>query len=110
MNDNIKALHSQLIKMANALSSKLSKTTDVAEAESLLMEIEEVNHRVVVAGNLFFHETTDAIDGELESVAEACSELNKSMKEIETIAKVVKGVGKALTLVDKALDAVKLLP
>jgi hypothetical protein len=110
MNDTIAALHTKLIKMANALSVKLSKATDADEAESLLTEIEEVNHRVVVAGRLLFHASTQDIDNQLAAVAGACDELTKSIKEIKAITKVIKDVGKFLTLVDKGLDLLKLVP
>lgn len=108
-NSEIKKLHKQLGKTHQQLSRRLAKTTDADEAEMILREMEEVNFRVMMAGRLLFKETTAAIDEQIERVLKAGAEIDSAIKALERIKDIVKGVGKFLTLVDKALDAAKLL-
>jgi hypothetical protein len=108
-NSEIKKLHKQLMKTHQQLSRRLGQTTDADEAGMLLREMEEVNFRVMMAGRLLFKETTAAIDAQVKKVLEAGAKIDSTIKELEQIKDIVKGVGKFLTLVDKALDAAKLL-
>jgi hypothetical protein len=109
VNSEIKKLHKQLMKTHQRLSRRLGQTTGADEAGLILREMEEVNFRGMMAGRLLFKETTAAIDAQIEKVLEAGAEIDTAIKEVEQIRDIVKGVGKFLTLVDKALDAAKLL-
>lgn len=109
MNSEILKLHQQLTELHRSLAKRLGKTTDANEAESILREMEEVNFRVMMAGRLLFKETTSAIDGRISTVIEAGTDLDRAIKEIEKVKGLVTAVGKFLSLVDKALDAIKLL-
>jgi len=108
-NSEIKKLHKQLMKTHRQLSRRLDQTSDADEAGRILREMEEVNFRVMMAGRLLFKETTAAIGAQIAKVLEAGAELDSAIKELERIKDIVKGVGRFLTLVDKALDAAKLL-
>lgn len=109
MNSHIKKLHKQLMKTHQQLSRRLGKVADLQEAEAILLEMEEVNFRVIVAGRLLFQQTTTQINTRIDEVLAAGAEVDAAIKDLERINDVIKGVGKFLTLVDKALDAAKLV-
>jgi phosphoribosylanthranilate isomerase len=109
MNSEIWNLHRQLMSTHQALAARLGKTTDPAEAEAVLREMEEVNFRVMMAGRLLFQETTQAMDGRIHSVVDAGAGLDASIKNLEKVKDLIKSVSGFLTLVDRVLDALKLL-
>ena len=109
MNREIRKCHVCLGKVVQQLSRRLGKTTDPAEAEAILREMEEVNFRLMIAGSLLFRETTSHIDRRLGDVVAATDDVNSAIKEIEQIKNVVRTVTRFLTQVDKVLDAIKIL-
>ncbi|MEZ6242340.1 MAG: hypothetical protein R3B57_04785 [Phycisphaerales bacterium] len=109
MNPEIKKLHKSLIKTHQELSKRLGRTADPDEAEAILREMSEVNFRAMMAGQLLFKQTTIAVNEKIGAVLKASAAVDQSIRDLETIRDVVKGIGKFLTLVDKALDAAKLL-
>lgn len=109
MNSDIQKLHQQLIKSNQKLARQLGKTRDPVTADALLREMEEVNFRVMMAGRLAFKETTAVIDRQIGSVLAASTELDEAIQDIRNIQRVIGAVGKFLTLVDRVLDAIKLL-
>ena len=106
-NKKIESLHKRLIRTVGKLAKRLAKTSDPAEAEAILREMEEVNFRVMMAGRLLFKETTDAIDRRVDDVIAGAGEVDEAIEELETAKKVIRAVGKFLTAVDKVLDAAK---
>lgn len=109
MNSETRKLHRQLISTHQNLADRLGKTTDPDEAEAILREMEEINFRVMMAGRILFKETTASIDNRIATVLEAGTDMDNAIKKIEKLKDLVKAVGKFLTIVDKALDAIKLL-
>ena len=109
MNKNIKMLHEQLIKANLNLSERLGKTKTKGDAEAILNEMQEINHRVMLAGRFLFKKSSAEIDKNTQPVLDACADLDQAMKKIEKISDLIQAVGKALTKVDEALDKLKLI-
>lgn len=109
MNSEIQHLHQQLIKSNRKLARQMGKTKDADVADTLLREMEEINFRVMMAGRLAFKETTAVIDRQIGTVIAASADLDQALQDIRNIQNVIQSVGKFLTLVDKVLDAIKLL-
>jgi len=109
MNDGIRQLNQSLIAQHRALSRKLGKTTDMASAQAILLEMQEINFRVMISGSLLFKQTTAAIDVRIQGVIEASNELEKSLKQLRRINDILQATSKFLGLVDKVLDAIKLV-
>lgn len=109
MNDGIRQLNQSLIAQHRALSKKLGKTTDMASAQAILLEMQEVNFRVMISGSLLFKQTTASIDTRIQGVIEAGDELEKSLKQLKQINDIIQATSKFLGLVDKVLDAIKLV-
>ena len=109
MNEKTRALQARLIKTVQALSRRLGRTTDPEEAEAILQEMEAVNFRVVMAGRLLFRRTTDSLERRVDSILEEADELDQSIRQIDEIKRLARVVGSFLTLVDKALNAIRVL-
>jgi len=109
MNTEIKNLHSSLILIHQALAKRLGDTTSIDEANAILTEMDEVNFRVMIAGSMLFKDTTEKMDDELRIVIDARGDLEASIKQTQQIKQVIKGIGQFLTIVDRALDLLKLV-
>jgi phosphoribosylanthranilate isomerase len=109
MNSEIKKLHQQLIGIHQNLAERVGKTSDQNEAEAILREMDEVNHRLMIAGRLLFKESTEKIEKHIGLVIDASADLAQAIKDNAKVKDLIKKVGKFLGFVDKALDAIKLL-
>jgi hypothetical protein len=109
MNGQIKQLHQELLERNRQLFDLLSETADIQKREAIQREMEEINFRVMMAQKLLFKQTTAAIDSQLNTVAAASQDLEKSITRIQKTKDLIKSIGKFLGLVDKVLDLVKLL-
>lgn len=108
-NSALTLLHRELIDLHKSLSSAVRKAKTQSEAEAILREMEEVHFRVMMCGRLLFKESTSAIDQKLTSVKDATKETNGAIRKISKAREIVHQVGQVLVIVDKALDALKLL-
>jgi len=109
MNAEIKKLHQDLIKAHLKLAERLGETEAIEDAEAILREMEEINFRVMMAGKLLFKETTASIDQRIGTILEANKDLENAIQTTEKVKNLIKSVGKFLTLVDKVLDAIKVI-
>lgn len=109
LNPDIRSLHQSLIQRHQTLSDLLGQATDIDDARAILGEMQEVSFRITVAGNLLFKRTTDKIDESIQSVLAAGEAIDASLREADKIRDIIKATSKFLGLVDKALDAIKLL-
>lgn len=109
MNQDLHQLHDLLIAQHQALFAKLDDASDADEGKAILTEMQEILHRIDVLQNLLFRETTTALKNSLQKVDDADTELTEALKSAETSADIIKGVGKFLTVVDKAIDLAKTL-
>jgi hypothetical protein len=109
LNGDIRQLQQTLVKRHQSLSKLLGKTTNPTDAQAILLEMQEVNFRVMVAGNLLFKQTSAALDTRIEGVIEASADLDKSLKQLDKINDVIRATSQFLGLVDKVLDAIKLI-
>jgi hypothetical protein len=109
MNQDLKKLHDALLAQHNGLYKRLDSAPDEAMMESILSEMRELRHRIDIAQGLLFRQSTAALKTSLEKVADADAALSEALESAETAADVLKGVGKFLAVVDKALDLAKTL-
>ena len=109
MNAETRKLHQALLAQLQSLSELLGTTTDPANAEALLREMQELNFRIMMSGSLLFKQTTDVIDTRIQGVIEASDDLEASLEQLTRINDIIRATSKFLGLVDKVLDAIKLL-
>jgi len=109
MNDDLRNLHEMLMAQHESLYAMLDTAPDAETMEAILTEMRELRHRIDLVQGLLFRETTLALQASLEKVRDADRELTKALKAADTAASVVTGIGKFLTMVDKAIDLAKKL-
>ena len=109
INPGIKQVHDELIARHSSLSDLLGSTSSPSDAEAILREMQEVNFRVMISGSLLFKQTTAKLDANIAAVTAASARLDESLSEAQRIQDIVKATGRFLTLVDKLLDAIKLV-
>src|SRR5438552_1035885 len=103
MNKELQQLHELLIAQHQALFTKLDEASDVDEGKAILSDMQEILHRIDVLQGLLYRETTTALKNSLTKLDDADTELTKALKSAGTAAEIIKGVGKFLTVVDKAI-------
>ena len=109
MNKTIKQLHDLLVLQVSSLSNALSNTTDPAKAKQLLLEMQEVVHRVDVSQNLLFANTSKELEDCLPGIQAANIALQNSVHQIGQVATIINNTVQLLKLVDQALDLAKTL-
>jgi uncharacterized protein with PhoU and TrkA domain len=98
-----------LVKQVSNLSAALSNTTDPKIAKTLLLEMQEVTHRVDISQNLMFAEETKELQSYLPNIKAASTTLQKSIDQIGQVASIITATTKFLNVVDQALDLAKTL-
>lgn len=109
MNKTLKEIHDLLVAQVDKLSKAIDQTDDNAVAKQLLMEMDEIVHRVNVLQNLLFRQSSQKLENDLKDIKTANDDLDKSIKSIKTAGEVVAKTTELLKYVDKAIDLAKTL-
>jgi len=109
MNESMRELQKLLAGRVQQLSKRLDEVTEAADAETILREMQEFNHRVTLAGQMLFREQSQELDELVEKVRKAKSKVDSAIREIEKLREAVATVSDFLALVDEAIDLAKSL-
>lgn len=109
MNTRLQTLQRALVLQHEALFARLSTATSEVEVNDVATEMEEVYLRIRVTTRLLFRQTTEAIDKSIADVVAVSVDLEQSIKTVTKLTDLIKKTSKFLGLVDKILDAVKLV-
>ena len=110
MNPSLKALHDTLLAQHDALAQKLDDATTQADAQAILMEMQEILHRVDLVQNLLLRSTADSLTQAVAAVTKADATLTSQLQGVANMAALVNGVTQFLGVVDEAIAVAKLLP
>lgn len=108
-NNTISQIHNLLIAQVSNLSNAMSQTTDPDKAQQLLLEMQEVTHRIDISQHLLFAATSKELDALLPAIVAANQELEESIHQIGQVAAVINDTVELLKVVDQALDLAKTL-
>jgi hypothetical protein len=109
INPSLSELHETLVNQVQNLSQAMNNCADPAAVNSLAMEIAEVNHRVTVVGNLLLTQQSEEIDSQMGPIHEAVAAVQTALQDIQGLVNLLNAVTSLLTLVDKVVDAAKLV-
>jgi hypothetical protein len=109
LNTDLQGLHEQLIQRVLELSNALGEAEDSDTVDAIIREMQEVNHRVTLVGNLLFTQQSKKISAAIKKVQKATGDVKKSIAQIESVTQFVKDMSSFLSLVDKVIDAAKLV-
>jgi signal transduction histidine kinase len=106
-NNTLKQIQDLLVAQVANLSNALSNTTDPDKAKQLLLEMQEVTHRIDVSQNLLFAKTSKDLNDCLPAIVAANKELANSIHQVEQVATIIDDTTELLKVVDQALDLAK---
>lgn len=108
-NPDLVALHESLGEVVDALVLRQEAATDPVLIQALGAEIREVLFRVTGVQRRLFKAQTAEIAKAVADVAAARDDVDRAIAEIEDLNQFIRTVSGFLGLVDKAIDAAKLL-
>lgn len=109
MNPTLQQIQSLLLAQHAALNSQLDSETDPDIAKAILMEMQELLHRIDLVQNLLFRQSSAQLDNTLPRIQKANDALAQSLQDIGDIATFLSASSKFLGLVDQAIDIAKTL-
>ena len=108
-NADLAALQKQLSSLMDDLSRQQEEAQTIDAVKAIDREIVEVNHRLTIAGQLVFKASTEKITSAVGAVREAQQDVDDAIGQINKLNRFITTISKFLGLVDKAIDAAKLL-
>jgi len=108
-NETIRGIHVLLVKRVDTLSTQLGGTTDPSVAQGIVLEMEELVHRINLLQKVMFAGASAQLDLLVPAVEEADAELADALEDVEKIALFIKAAAKLLAKVDKVVDLAKTL-
>src|SRR5436853_6348692 len=109
MNDILKQIHDLLVAQVDALSNAIDQTDDTDAAKQLLLEMDEVTHRINIIQSLLFREASSELDAYLNQIKKANQSLTNAINSIQSVSDIIQKTTTFLTYVDKAIDLAKTL-
>jgi hypothetical protein len=108
-NESMSALQSTLLRQFRKLHDSLDGETDAGRAQAIVREMQEVNHRIAVAGGLLFAGQAEALDGKVARVTKATRKVNAAIADLRNLQVFLDAMSEFLGLVDEAIDLAKAL-
>lgn len=109
MNPTLQQIHALLLAQHNALASLLDAQTDPDKAKTILMEMQELLHRIDLVQNLLFRQSSTQLDKSLTGIKKANDALTQSLASVGDLADFLNASTKFLAAVDQAIDIAKTL-
>jgi hypothetical protein len=109
MNPTLKQIHDMLLAQHIALAQALDDATDPGQAKAILMEMQEVLHRINLVQNLLFADASKQLDAMLPGIKQANDALTASIQNIGDAATFLTSTSNFLKGVDQAIDIAKTL-
>lgn len=109
MNPTLKQIHDMLLAQHMALAHALDDASDPDNAKAILLEMQEVLHRINLTENLLFAEESKELDAMLPAIKQANDALTASLQNIANVASFLASVSNFLKGVDQAIDLAKTL-
>src|ERR1700690_2947334 len=107
MNRSLRQIHDRLLDQHNALSGQLGLATDPVKAKAILVEMQEILHRIDLIQGLLFRHTSHALEKSVPEIEYANQQLTDSISKIDDMAGFLRSAAVFLEAVDRAIDIAK---
>src|SRR5664280_1790482 len=107
MNQTLQELHDMLLARHTEMSESLDGITDPATAKTIIMEMQEILHRIDLVQNLLFRQSSQQLDATLADITQANDVLAKSIQSITDIGAFLTATANFLKYADEAIDIAK---
>jgi hypothetical protein len=108
-NSDLVAVQKQLIALIDDLSRQQEEAQTIEAVRAIGREISEVNHRIVMVGQVVFKERTEKITTAVQAVQNAQADLDEAIEDIQKLNTFIRTITRFLALVDKVVDVAKLV-
>ena len=108
-NESMRDLQNMLLRQFKKLHDSLDDVTDAARAQTIVREMQEVNHRIALAGSLLFAAQAKELDGKVAEVSKAIRKVNAAIADLKNLHAFLDVMSEFLGLVDEAIDLAKAL-
>ena len=98
-----------LLARHTEMSESLDGITDPARAKTIIMEMQEILHRIDLVQNLLFRQSSQELDAKLPGITKANDALVESLQSIEDIGAFLNATANFLKYADEAIDIAKSL-
>ena len=109
MNQTLLDLHDMLLARHTDLSQTLDGITEPAKAKAIIMEMQELLHRIDLAQNLLFRQSSEQLEATLPGITKANDALAKSIQSIDDLGAFLSATANFLKYADEAIDIAKSL-
>ena len=109
MNIALIILQDTLVKQNKLVRERLADAEDPDLIEALTNEMYEISHRVQLVGSLLFKDESAELDADVDAVRAATAKVEKVIKTIKDVTKLLDALSDFLALVDEAIDLAKKL-
>ena len=108
-NESMRDLQNTLLREFKKLHDSLDDVTDPDRAEAIVREMQEVNHRIAMAGSVLFAAQADDLDGKVADVRKGVKKVNAAIADMKNLQAFLDAMTEFLGLVDEAIDLAKTL-
>lgn len=108
-NEAMRDLQNTLLRQFKRLHDSLDDVTDAERAKAVVREMQEINHRIALAGSLLFAAQAVELDGKVAEIGKATRKVNAAIAKLENVHAFLDAMSEFLGLVDEAIDFAKLL-
>ena len=108
-NKDIQLVQAELIKRFNQLKRQLDDTSNFDDAQTIVREMQEVNHRITLAGSLLFAAQAQSLTDKADDVVKASNQAAKAIRSFQTVRDIMSAITAFLEVVDEAIDLAKML-
>jgi len=102
-------LQSTLLRQFKKLHDSLDDVSDADRADAIVREMQEVNHRIAMAGGLLFAAQASELDEKVADVSKAIRKVNAAIADVKNLQAFLDAMTEFLGLVDEAIDLAKTL-
>jgi 23S rRNA C2498 (ribose-2'-O)-methylase RlmM len=106
-NESMRDLQSTLLRQFKKLHDSLDDVTDADRVDAIVREMQEINHRIAMAGSLLFAAQAQELDGKVAEVSKATRKVNASVADLRNLQAFLDAMTEFLGLVDEAIDLAK---
>ena len=108
-NQDIRLVQTELVKRLRQLQAALDETNDFDTAQAIVREMQEVSHRIAIAGSLLFAAGAGQLAAKTDEVRKASTRAAQAIRDFKEITDITDAVTGFLGLVDEVLDLAKAL-
>lgn len=109
-NPTLQQIQGLLLDQHAALNTLLDSETDPARAKAILMEMQEILHRVDLVQSLMFRQSSQQLQATLPGIQQSSDALSKCLASLNDLTAFLNGASQFLAVVDEAIDIAKALP